>query len=766
MSMSAWYYRQLVAGLHAAETGGDQAARLPHWIEQHHYVFLVCTATKYSTQGTPCTKKAQHIEVQVKRLLSAATGDDLQFNKRTRHILVFESAYLPRYASLPHFSPLFTSVLLVKKLHEPAPPVACKTDLSGKECWCNLSDVERHKVVCCVDVERTHGLTCGASLDLLFASDLMPSFQRNAIYSALRSKSFGMNPSVTSWNMTLLRRVVMELRKTRPRWRTASELAGALLPWIVDGSSSSTFGYYLGLFGQRGLTSVTDQDSSATLEDAIASLCPGTTSLSRQADQDVTLYANLTVGQRVLLYPLMYHHESEQLRDSTTFEAYVVLCERLYACWRGMVYCDSPVWMLSELDKNPGHPMHLATYNHRERTCVMMKSVGRDLDKLASLILSARVSVTALIHISSQIRSVVSSYFPRHVLVCPNDGLRDWLCDILYPAQVITLRQLFDTYSSASDLPTLDGEPCIAVLYAHLLGYQQWLELIEAYDRANLTFVVSYFGSHGRLTTPRGLGLYQKESINGFGNVYHELRRFHPEKVNTVVGDGRACTTDAYRISHLVYQAVEGHCDAMAAIETVRTLIMQQHEPELVFDVFGVPGNHATVVSGFLCVNTGRVFVPDRDAINDRNVHLCECYVNHPATCSVDTRYVCYHAQDHRQWMTDIQAREKHFAKCMLTDRPSINCAINAIRPFVGPSGWEPIIGVSEYNAPPLQSVAVSLRLKKLSLVDVARAAVHSLDRVSIDTRNTPCGSDDPLRYCGLWPPREPPYLFDRMEDA
>jgi len=769
--MSSWYYRRLASAFHAEAFDNLEGVSLEDWAKSIDLHYAVSKPVEYSLRNFGCTKRVHYVSIDVDREIHPVTGEERKLSlgerKAVDRVLVLPQIYAYRAHFDAHLNPLFRSVLLLRR-H--VPDSICEEAALDRTCWCNRARTRYYDVLAKVDVERSVGMTCAGVLKVLFDSGVLQSYMRKAITDAVRERSRGLSPEMISWNYKLLRSVITTLRNDRTRWSSSADLAGAVVPFVAPGSSTSTYGFLIGLFGQQAMVGTSDLDTSQSLEEMIWALCFSRTPLHRQTRQDALLFAFMPFNQRALVYPLMYFHEREEWRAHFKYRRYVRYAETHFRYWREMVAGDMPLW---KIDHTVAPRLELDDFcrlSNAHSGHWISKSWRRKVKRLAMLLLDKRVKVLAAIHLASQVFTIVSSQLMDYVLVCPNEGLSEWLSEILYPHRVYTVRQLLEQWPNSDDLPSISGKRRLAVLYAHMIGIQQWTEVLNTYRDTEIAFVTSYFGRHVYMRNPQDTGVYQREDTYGIGDVYMELLKAHPDCVTTLVDQTGTCTSDAYRVSLLAYQAIHSLSDQYACIESVSEIVSRSMttidvEDWLILDLLGTNATRAAsnYFTKFLCINTGRLYVRDSNAASRSNVHYCQCYTVHPTACFIETRYTSYGAPDDN-WLRELTERQRNFGACLLSDRPFINAASNTMKPMVGSSPTYPLIGISEYTARPVPSVLLSFRVKSLSLVDVARAAVHSTDEIALYTRNSPTSNPPYVVMRGRWPMNTRPYLFDELE--
>ena len=652
---------------------------------------------------------------------------------------------------LPHFSRYFDSVLVVR--------VFDARICGAAHCKCKAITYRMWSVVACLDATlRPERLVVSETAKLL----------RNRLYPGDLDKVLASLPlnreslRLFSWNTDFMRSIKHRMEfGSQHDTRALGNMASELGPALVSGARTDTLGLFCGIYGPHGLVYVTPELTVEQLERDIHSDCCSRVASLTQNHADLAVFAHMRAANRALVYPIAYQHEvfSENKRVAG-FAAYVREMERFYRYYADACKRDSPFVQITDKQAidSVSDGVHIFYENpsiwNTHMSLLIESGLHSDVMELRRALAEPRVHILATIHLPSQIRQVTLSNADC-LFVCPNRALARWAASEISPMHACSFTSLMRNNIG-------DHEHArICILWAHMLGIQQWLALVRRFTKSELVFVGSYYGCHpgGSMVAIQG-GRFRRELGYGLGNVYAQTLKQLSDKIVLVAAPkDSSAIGPAYMICKTVYDYENHHISWDTALETLSSLVPSdgslQHHGE-VFLQAGEPIKYTPCGPVFVVHDTGDHFAQELTNDHQNTVHVCVCHTRGPGECHPNVRYRIRSNSD-LVTMDEVllyyctAEGQVDSERCVVSERPFISAATNTLIPLRFAEGET--CSIRNYTGEPASSVRFATTVRTVPIMHLAQAATLTTGELAVRMApSEPLPMEISPVYRGSWP--------------
>lgn len=496
--------------------------------------------------------------------------------------------------------------------------------------------------------------------------------------------------------------------------------APALMMLVGEGSVHPPFGLVVTLFGLGALDLPARFFDRSSIDELARKLTLTRFDMMSVESANLLLISScLEPAQRAVLYPLTWACEDrEQLGNS--FANYVPAMEHRLEYQRQLLLFDSPL------------------------VCRRMApEFETGCAQLEHLLRSDRVTVHAAVHLPTQVADLVFDDYPRSTFVCPNRGLQLWLMGELQTEIPFRFEDLVRRCAAGDWAPPRR----LVVLWAHMLGIQQWLFLAEhCCPAGEVVFVCSYFGVHVRSPCEPGIALFLDTPGYGSGDVLGELLRNAPELVKVSPPPTRG-VSQARQVCDLAFRALSHELDWVDAHGQAMELLLEDAEDEVdrtqpgfgwsaddplrvylgsnhrVTPTFGNRIRHA-----FVSHQSGEVFVRAVTCDQPGTFHVCQCHARGVAFCQPNLRFKSHIAPS----TGALPDRQRTHVGCLTSDRPHIAAHLHVLLDIQVETGLADPLPLGFYAGFPAHEVVGIAPADGISLIQLARLATQARGRVAL----------------------------------
>ena len=668
------------------------------------------------------------------------------------------------YRNVPHLSKCFNCMLLVKPWRKPG---ACAYGRHNR-CHCNIKNLHYYELV--LPVYSQLEFMSNRLMDIVDElQPAIPGFEQMKVQFMDRLKPWIVNRSRRPVDKALL--VHLQRTASHRDGKYHDVLTRALMPLLSHGAKESVLGILTTLFGLGALDLPTTHCNEEMLEIVCYRLAfTRFDPMSIYNGNLMCITSCLDDLQRALIYPITYMHEDVgQLTDLIpptgretpgVFEKYVRMMEMRFQYQRFLMRHDT--WRMpigaTEFSSFFGEEdLERIQEEGRSMTTVIDPMAVGSLDRLQTLLDDSRVRVHAALHLPSQMVDIAEDYMST-TIVCPNRGIQIWLMKLLHPLIVLRFEDLLLRQMD----PRWVAPARLTVVWAHMLGAQQWLHLLETSGNTEITFLASFFGSHTKTPSGRDMGLFLDIPGYGTGNVFTQLLQYRPELIKVLQrqpgASGSPCT--AYKLSELAYEVLCGNktwSDAQPAL----ALILQNGDTDrrecyyewyaddplcIHLSPYPLEKGYSTIVGhAAMSHQTGEIYVRDTSCREEGTYHMCRCYVG-STPCNPSVRYVVYGERNATRLSMPDNSRS--YLGCLKSTLPCVSAHTHVMLDLQVEALSGAPLAQALYTGCPADRVVVVASPKGTSLVQIARAACHSykqvICRTTQDAEATP-----PVRMLG-----------------
>ena len=334
-----------------------------------------------------------------------------------------------------------------------------------------------------------------------------------------------------------------------------------------------------------------------------------------------------------------------------------------------------------------------------------------------------RMVLVVAFHIPSQIRSIVMDYPECHV-VCPNQALKKWASDAVYPRQVWTLGESASFQKSWSFL----------FLWADMYGIQQWNECLELgrptdpeHDNNRLIFVGSAFGVHP-VAIPRP-ETYPSVGY-GVGHVFAQmLQRPDFQKRTRILYD--SVDTPAYRICRAAHAAHVGKSLAdFASVFEANTIEATTQTPGFTPAFYPCASTKHSYDKGTYAKAGERAYhiqdvgdtIWHRPRAPGTHLHaLCMCWSHMARFCGHENRYA-----SNLLYPSDVYPGRftQRFPCHSSRGQPVVRMSMHFLVPLTNKKF--PSLNVFQYTGAPVENMHILMPPDGASLLELARICSHA----------------------------------------
>lgn len=736
-AMRDWYYNRLSQ---LCARGAPDA--------RHHVIVGRAQAAFAATRHHECTSSRTYIHFEVDGEFLFTTngcqGEAWKTHKPavSAMLMVPKSAPWAIYAQ-PHFSSQFQSTFVVSEFL-PSAAGGC----FAKSCRCRTKiECRIWSVELCVDARLQPTSLCLADSKMY----RMSQRDLDTIFGALRLSQNEIETLVWTPELLSQTRRRLEFAPQTQRW-SLEKMTEVMMPILAPAAKSETFGLVCSVFRSRdGAELPLYFESVEGFERFLRRHCR---SRSRPLDlqhHELALMARMEPAQRMPLYPIMFTHETFRTLDSgerclvyePRFLEYRDEMELFYAYYRDACRHDSPFVSMMGI-KSPKFVVFRDIGRAPGRHLMCEEKTRQQLLELTHLIGEPRVSLVSTIHLPSQIRQVVLAHADARFFAA-NRALARWATSEVHPGNVETFTSLIYNHDKIPH-----GQK-LCILWAHMLGIQQWLVLLQLYPASSITFVGSYFGTH-----PGGKGLFEnggkfmRELCYGLGNVFGSAMRSFSDKVTLLtVPNSETTPCRAYDICKSAYDYVNHH----KSFDETSNAIMQMIAPGRnrdssmvtldIEDEFGTTSFSGSPLP-ILIYNTGEQLTYCATSDSDDTFHICCCRTRGPSQCQPTMRYRIRSESD----LVDHAEVKAYYTNhvpysCFVSERPFL-CAATHIMLQIGDSPFTGAAALSfcYYTGEPVANIKLARLNPTVSLVALAQVATLTSDTLHYRSKATGIGGD------------------------
>ncbi len=682
-----------------------------------------------------CHLKTDLYEFQVTDLFVNGSFQSANFfDPENEIVLVVDKK--SNFARLPHFSKHFTSTLLLGSLEgkicDCKNSSRCRLERPQKKYWrvllpifCRRQAVSRSLLIFLQDLQMSSGDFW--KLDKAMCRSLEPW---------LKKRNFKPINKEILWHLS------SDEKKADFDCGTYSTVVNYLYPLVSENIDEESVGLVSVIFGLSVYDMPVTGSKSDYVHNLVRRLCLTRLNLSDPVDCNFLIqFLGLKKYQKALLYPVIYRLEDKAKLGNVPWAIYLQLLEARKKYLRHVLNFDRPM-ISAEIE-------FVKIFSRCPEKIQPHILVRNSCERLASELNSTRVRIIGAVHLPSQIKSVVRADYQSDFLICPNRGLQLWLMRILAP--IIPYR--FEDVKSDFSGPQAHRPRRVVVLWAHQLGFQHWLDIVETFfPSSEIVFVCSIFGTHVRtpvVTIPK---MPLDASGYGVGCVWSQVQRHLQKKVEVVEKfdesqyGGSHLIPQAYRLCYEVYQVVNRKNQFFEALPKILALLQEPRELESCAPVPGVGQGHfgnstftlhlspkysdpeqvaqKKITTSFLGQSSGEVFF---HAPNDAEtaVHICRCYFLGVEFCEPDYRYreLFSHAAPRPD-------RAKMQIGCMKSRKANVAQHNHVLLDLSAEPGQA--LPYMYYSGFPADEVIAEVEDKKMSLLQLAQLATFSSEKISI----------------------------------